>query len=559
MKKVLTEKNITDIQPLDGFTQIESVIFAENNFLNTQEVYRNFKDLYEKSWLDKFLISEISSIKGAEEFLNFISNNKDKIYCIVGDYDADGLMATTIMKIALDKYGVKECHYIIPDRLNDGYGIKIKHIDKALTLNADIIITVDNGITANDVVDYAKEKGLSVLITDHHIPTKDNLPKADLLINPHLSDEVFEPICGAMVALKLAIKLLNINIKENLYILKDCAVFAAVATISDVMPLINENRQLVKYVLDNVNYYKNKNIWSGRMLKFLSGFGASRRLLNDPDLLITEDTFAFYIGPTINASGRVNGETENIIKAIVDSANYGNFISGFKEINRERQEKTREIFKEHLPNNDPIGFIEIDADKYEYPIGGLTGLVANRIADKDQKPAFIGTEKDGKISFSCRSVPGYSLYEGLGRFFKKYPDTTVEGGGHDGAIGIRTSNQEEVQLLKEHFSEDFMKYAQLIQENVYRFEPQYLDQIFDAHYCLAPFGKGFTKLKFVYTGTVKNYISETKELFIDDMTFKTFISDPKLLKIGQTVRVIFTTMTESNLFNLFKIEEIEVI
>jgi len=559
MKKILNEKVLSNCPLIEGFNQIESVIFTENNILTSQDVFTNFQDLYKKSWLDKFLITELSSITGADQFLELIKQYKNKRFCIVGDYDADGLMATTIMKIALDRYGVKECQYIIPNRLTDGYGIKQRHIDQAIQIGSEVIITVDNGITANNVINYAKEKGLIVLVTDHHIPTKDNLPKADLLINPHLTNEIFEPICGAMIALKLAIKLLNPQIKEDLYILKDCAVFAAVATISDVMPLINENRLLVKYVLDNINYYKNKNIWSGRMLKFLSGFGVNRNLMSNEDLLITEDTFAFYVGPTINASGRVNGETENIIKAIIESVNYGKFISGFKELNKERQEKTKEIFKENISNNDTIGFLVINPDKYDYPIGGLIGLVASRIADKDQKPAFIGTEKDGKISFSCRSVPGYSLYDGLNRFLEKYPNTTVEGGGHDGAIGMRTSSEKEIQLLKEHFSEDFLQYASPIEENIYQFESKYLQDIFDAHYGLAPFGKNFNKLKFIYRGKVKNYIIETKELFIDNMVFKTFIPDYNLPKIGEMVKVIFTAMTETITFNYFKIEEIEVI
>ena len=143
------------------------------------------------------------------------------------DYDADGIMATTIMKIALDGFGVKGIKIIIPDRLNDGYGIKVKHVDKAIELGSEVIITVDNGITAVDVVEYAKSKGLSVIVTDHHIPDKANLPKADLLINPHLTDEKFEHICGAMVALKLSLSILDVKDKTYEYLLKDAALFAA--------------------------------------------------------------------------------------------------------------------------------------------------------------------------------------------------------------------------------------------------------------------------------------------------------------------------------------------
>jgi len=557
MKKYIAKK-LTDYEPIDGFTRVESVIFQENGFKTATDVYNNFPDLYTKSWLTKFLSSELSTVGGSSDFRDFVKTNKDKNYCIIGDYDADGIMATTIMKIALDGFGVKKCDFIIPDRLNDGYGIKQKHVDRALEMKAQVIVTVDNGITANEAIDYAKSKGLSVLITDHHIPDKENIPVADVVINPHLTKEKFEHICGAMVALKIALTLLDIKDKNNEYILKDAALFAAVATISDVMPLIDENRSLVKYVLDNVNYYKNKNIWAGRTLKFLTGFGVGRNIITDQNAFVTEDTFGFYIGPTINASGRVNGETEGIISDIIAAGEYGRYIDGYREINRERQQKTREIFKEHVPNpSESVGFMVIDPDKYAYPIGGLIGLVANKIADQEGKPAFVGTEKDGKISFSCRSVPGYSLYEGLNRFFEKHPGTTVEGGGHDGAIGIRTSDQNEIQLLKEHFNQDFEENAKDLEVTVFQYDPEFETEIFDAHYGLVPYGQGFRKLVFQYTGKVTNYIPETKEFFIDRAKFKTYIFEEDLPPVGSRVKVTFTAMTESDVSNTYKIEELE--
>jgi single-stranded-DNA-specific exonuclease len=559
MKKYI-EKKISDYPLIQGFSQIESIILSENGFKDYKQIQDNFPDLFKKSWLIKFISFELSTVGRSKEFAKFISENKNKKYCIIGDYDADGIMATTIMKLALDTYGVKECNYIIPDRLNDGYGIKQKHVDRAIEMGTEVIVTVDNGVTAKEVVDYAKSKGLSVLITDHHIPDKNNLPNADLIVNPHLTEEKFEPICGAMVAFKLANELLDIkNNKEHEYILKDCSLFAAVATISDVMPMIGENRELVKYVLDNVNYHKDRNIWAGRTLKFLSGFGVAKYLMKDPETSITEDTFGFYIGPTINASGRVNGETESIIKSIIEAGEYGKFIEGYRDINFERQTKTREIFKEHVASPDPIGFLVIDHTKYSYPIGGLIGLVANRIADKEQKPAFVGTEKDGKLSFSCRSIPGYSLYEGLQRYFEKNKVTTVEGGGHDGAIGIRLSNREEIPVLKEHFENDFKLNSKIVEENVFTYEDKYSQEIFDAHYALAPFGQGFNKIEFNYKGTVTGYSTETKELFVDDKSFKTYIFADDLPKAGQKVSIIFTPQTDSNVYNSFKIEDIEII
>lgn len=554
------KKEISGYPIIEGYSVIESAIFQENGYDNEIAIFNDFQDLYKKSWLTKFLQSEVTPVGREEEFVNYVSNNKDKHYCIIGDYDADGVMATTVMKIVLDHYGVKECDYIIPDRLTDGYGIKKQHVDRAVRMGADVVITVDNGISANDVIDYAKEQGLFVIVTDHHIPDMNNLPNADILIDPHVTKDSMENICGAFVALKLGSALLDSKKKEDEYVLKDAALFAAVATVSDVMPLINENRLLVKYVLDNVNYYKNRRLWAGRTLKFLSGFGVGKWLMDDENAYITEDTFGYYVGPTINASGRVNGQTESIIDDILSSSEYGNFINGYRTINRERQEKTRDIFKEHVPGPENIGFMVIDSEKYDYPIGGLIGLVANRISDKEQKPAFVGTAVDDELSFSCRSVPGYSLYDGLNRYISSNPNTTVRGGGHDGAIGIRIGNPEtELDLLREHFEKDYAENSHDVAENVFIYDPNYREDIFASHYNLAPFGKTFEKLKFSYSGKVTGYKEEIKTLYIDNRPYKTFIYSTELPSEGTMVDIIFTAMTDSAISDNFKIEEIEIV
>jgi single-stranded-DNA-specific exonuclease len=555
MKKYI-EKKLEDNSIIQGFSLAESVLFSENNITDINDIYKNFPDLRSKSWLMKF-VQEMGKLGGTEKFVSFIETYKKSHFCVIGDYDADGIMATTNMKLALDTFGVAKCDYIIPDRLNDGYGIKEKHVDKAIELGAQIIITVDNGISANSAIEYAKSKGLMVVVTDHHIPDQSNLPNADIIINPHLTrdTEVQEDICGAFVAFKLGVALLNLANKDHEYIIKDMALFAAVATISDVMPLVSENRLLVKYVLDNVNFVKDKNLWAGRTLKFISGFSNSY-LIKDQDINITEDTIGFYIGPTINASGRVNGETESIVADIIDSVNYGKFINGYREINIERRKKTQEIFKEHVHSDDPIGFMIIDHEKYDYPIGGLIGLVANRIADQEGKPALVGTEKEGKMSFSCRSVSGYSLYEALGRFQEKYPNSSVEGGGHDGAIGLRTSNKEELQLLKEHFSQDYLLNRKDTEEVLYAYNPEHAEDIFESHRKLSPFGKTFKRLRFVYEGNITHKDPKGYLLQVDDVMFKIYSKSHFDLELDTKVRVIFTVSLDSKAYNDFKIEEL---
>jgi single-stranded-DNA-specific exonuclease len=555
MKKYI-HKRLEDNNLIQGFTLAESTLLNENSITDLIDIQKNFPDLRTKSWLTKF-IQEMGKLGGTEQFVSFVEAHKNKHFCIIGDYDADGIMATTNMKLTLDTFGVSKCDYIIPDRLNDGYGVKEKHIDRAIEMGAEVIVTVDNGITANSAVDYAKSKGLLVIITDHHLPDVNNLPNADVIINPHLTreTEVQEDICGAFVAFKLGCSLLNLANKDHEYVLKDMALFAAVATISDVMPLLSENRLLVKYVLDNVNFVKEKNLWAGRTLKFVSGF-SNVYLIKDQDKNITEDTIGFYIGPTINASGRVNGETEQIVSDIIDSVNYSKFINGYREINQERRKKTQEIFKEHIHSDDSVGFLIIEPDKYDYPIGGLIGLVANRIADQEGKPALVGTEKDGKISFSCRSVEGYSLYDALNRFHEKHPGTSVQGGGHDGAIGLRTDSEEEIKLLKEHFNQDYIENKKDTEEVLYIYDPMHVADIFEAHRKFAPFGKGFRKIKFIHEGKLTTIDTQGYLIQVDDIVFKIYSKSHTDMVIGTDVRVIFTVSLDSKSYDDFKIEEL---
>jgi len=557
MKKYL-EKRISDSISFTGYSPVESALLDFNGITDLNEIQSKFPDLFKRSWLNKFIEGELTSIQGAKDFANFISNNKHLSYVIVGDYDADGIMATTIMKLALQTFGVSNVSHIIPNRLEDGYGIRIKQIDYAINLGGDVIITVDNGITANEAIDYAKQNDIRVIVTDHHLPNMENLPNADLIINPQLSNEIQKEICGAFVAFKLALTLLDLKNKDHEYAIRDMALFAAVATIADVMPMVGENRQLVRYVLDTVNFIKEKNFWAGRTLKFLSGFGG-HYLLKNEELIITEETLGFYISPAINATGRIQGDVNHVVDDIINSVEYGAFINGYKEINNERKTKTAELFKTYQKDDEPIGFVVLDKDNYDYSVEGLVGLVANRISSNEQKPAFVGIEKNGKLSFSSRSVPGYSVYDGLQRFFQKYPKTTVEGGGHSGAIGFRMTDYDEVELLKEHFTGDYKEYGTDVEEVVFYYESDIVSEIFEAHKKFAPFGEKFSKLSFIIEGKITN-VDKTQYLIeIDGVVMKSFNKAHMSRSIGEKVRVVFSPSLDNKFYDDFKVEELVVL
>jgi single-stranded-DNA-specific exonuclease len=554
-------KKLSEYENIGFLGKVHSALFAENGFTTMKEISQNFPDFRsKKNWLSKFLTQDLTSITGQQEFRNFVEGNKDKHFCIIGDYDADGIMATTIMKLTFDKLGI-QCSYLIPDRLNDGYAIKDQHVTQAIELGAQVIVTVDNGITQPEVIDYAKSKGISVILTDHHLPDPNGaLPKADILVNPHVYNDPFKFICGSFVALKLVLPFFDIvNSKTDDYLLRELALFAAVATITDVMPLVQENRLLVKYVLDSINFVRDKNMWTGRTMKFLNGF-ADGSMLKDMDRILTEDTFGYYIGPTLNASGRVNGETSQIVTDIVKSADYSTFINGYYAINKERQYKTKKLLEEYSKEEFPIIFTVLDASKFDFPVQGLIGLVASRVSDEEQKPAFIGVQKeDGTISFSCRSNPGYSLHDAFNRMVDS-GQFNISGGGHDGAMGIHLNDPSQLWELKEAFIQDYSSNAQEVEEIIFEMETDFsFQEIFDAHKELAPFGNSFRSLKFCLEGEVETFIEDTRELIIDGYNFKTFIPKINIPESGQRVRITFKPGIDNKNIYYFKIDELEIL
>ena len=560
MKNYITKK-LSEYENIGFLGKVHSALFAENGFKTMKDIAQNFPDFRsKKNWLSKFLTQDLTPITGQKEFKDYVESNKDKHFCIIGDYDADGIMATTIMKLTFDKLGIK-CSYLIPDRLNDGYAIKNQHVDQAIELGAQIIITVDNGITEPEVVDYAKSKGISVILTDHHLPDPNNpLPNADILVNPHVHNDPFKFICGSFVALKLVLPFFDVtNSKSDDYLLRELALFAAVATITDVMPLVQENRLLVKYVLDSINFVRDKNMWTGRTMKFLNGF-ADGSMLKDMDRILTEDTFGYYVGPTLNASGRVSGETAQIVTDIVKSSEYSTFINGYYAVNKERQYKTKKLLEEYSKEELPIIFVILDASKFEFPVQGLIGLVASKVSDEEQKPAFIGVLKeDGTVSFSCRSNPGYSLHDAFNRILAT-GSFNIGGGGHDGAMGIHLYDPSQFEALKQAFIDDYNANAQEIEEIVFQMETDFSFQdIFDAHKELAPFGNSFRSLKFVFEGEVETFIEETRELIIDGYNFKTFISKANLPQDGQRVKIVFKPGIDNKKIYYFKIDELEIL
>ena len=214
---------------------------------------------------------------------------------IIGDYDVDGVMSTYILYQALKKCGA-DVDYEIPDRMKDGYGINIKIVEAAVRDGIDTILTCDNGIAAREQVRFAKDKGMTVLITDHHdIPIGEELPPADTIVNPKQENcgYPFKGICGAVVAYKLVEALYESFGFEKQKVTEDFLEFAAIATVCDVMDLVDENRVIVKYGIEKLKRTKNIGLQALTQVNQLEPANLSAYHLG------------FVIGPCINASGRL--------------------------------------------------------------------------------------------------------------------------------------------------------------------------------------------------------------------------------------------------------------
>lgn len=353
---------------------------------------------------------------------------KSKIL-VIGDYDADGVCATAILVKTLRTLGA-EVFYKIPHRIEDGYGMNEKMVDLASDDGISCIITCDNGISAFAAAKRAKEKGIKLVITDHHnVPFEDSkegkmeiIPEADAVINPKQSEcpYPFKDICGAVVALRFCEKLfakfgIKPDEKSELYD------YAAIATITDVMPLIGENRMLVKNRLNKISRSESLGL---RTLcdKRLPG----KEVLSGFDI-------GFVVGPCINATGRVS-TADKAVELLLseDISEASNLADEMTNLNQERKEMTKKGADEAL------GMLnKMDEDKvlviYMPSLHeSIAGLVAGRVREHTGKPTLVVTNAAEGAKASGRSIEGYSMIDEI----TKCRDLLTKFGGHPMAAGL---------------------------------------------------------------------------------------------------------------------------
>ncbi|NLC96451.1 MAG: hypothetical protein GX675_02645 [Erysipelotrichaceae bacterium] len=421
-------------------------------------------DLHLSFCNDKCVIDAVDRISQAKA-------NKEKIF-IAGDYDADGICATTIIKDSLDKYGV-ESGYYIPNRFTEGYGLNSERVNQAYQKGYSLIITVDNGVKANDAINKAKSLGMDVIVSDHH-QIEENV-NADILVHPDYMDDRFEGLCGAGVALQISRKLIG---NDEFH-----TTLACIATIGDMMSLFKENRTIVKHGLKILNTHK---------------YTIFDVLIDSNNKVITSSDIAFKLVPKLNAMGRLQelGNPNDIIRYYFLSNDIKEKIimkDNIININKQRQYLSKKMYEKAITLMENEPFIIIESEDFHE---GIVGLVAGKLSNTFNKPTIVFNNNNGILKGSGRSIKGFDLYGFLSEGFNEL----INFGGHSQAVGLSLDYNDYLKfknkVLKKYKDisvKDIKDIAYLISEN-----SLFIDDVLELDY-LEPYGQGLKMPEFAIT------------------------------------------------------------
>lgn len=401
---------------------------------------------------------------------------------LYGDYDVDGTCATALLWWVFKKLKAR-VRYHVPDR-QQGYGLSREGIDAAKAAGSQLILTMDQGISAHEEIDYAKSLGIDVVVTDHHLPPK-TLPAAAAIVHPKLGKGYPNPhLCGSAVAFQFGIALLrsseNSALRESADGYRDnCIDLAAIATLADVVPLQGENRALVALGLEQMAKTRHPGV---RAMLEIGGWSGPK---------VEVDDVSFKVAPMMNAAGRLAGPEATFETLLTRSpARARELAQELHGLNLERRRLTEELMDEAQAQaasfrNLPIGVLDLDRDEV-----GIVGLVAGRLKEAYWKPFVVLARKGPEWVGSCRSVEGFDIKAAL----DEVAETLERHGGHAQAAGLTVldTNLEAfrerlVEAVRESLDPDVLVPRLAIEEVL---DPKALtwDLVEDVEQ-LAPFGK----------------------------------------------------------------------
>lgn len=407
-------------------------ILVNRNIVEEKEI-TTFLEPTRNDFYNPFLMPDME--KAVNRILQAIQK-KEKIM-IYGDYDVDGITSITVLKKFMQERGALVADYI-PNRLEEGYGLNKPAIQSIVEQGYSLMVTVDCGISAIEEVAYGNALGLETIVTDHHEPGE-NLPDALAVVDAKRKDSIypFNQLAGVGVVFKVIQAIsqkLQLPEKEYLKYLD----IVCVGTISDIVPLVNENRVIAKLGLKLVEVTKNVGL---RTLLELSGYKQ-----------VDSNTISFGIAPRINACGRMGKEREALnLFLTTDPIEARNIANRLNAYNKERQDTEKEIFKQAVEQIEQASkeseVIVLGDSRWHH---GVIGIVSSKITEKYFKPSVLICFEENEGKGSGRSIPGFDLFEALSHC-QTYLDKF---GGHSMAVGVSVKKEN-----FEKFKKEFEEYA----------------------------------------------------------------------------------------------------
>ena len=533
LKQKCFDNSITKVKDISIYTATLRIL--QNRNIKSYDEINNFMFPSLNNLYNPFFLADMDI---AVERIIAAIKRKERIF-IVGDYDTDGVTATSLMLKFFKEIGVGADFYI-PKR-EDGYGLSLEAIKRALELNAGLIITVDNGITSLDEVEFARVAGVDIIITDHHEP-QEELPAAYAVINPKRkgSNFPFRELSGAGVAFNLLMALRNKLRSTDFFNnvsqpnLKKYLDLVALGTLADIVPLIDENRICVKYGL-SIDEYSCAGIES---LKKVSGINGN---LNSRNI-------SFSIAPRINAAGRLYDASIVVDMLMKENEFEAEEIANrLNDINNERRKLQTQIVADIERSIGYTGDAVIVASGRGWH-RGVIGIAANAVSYKHSKPAIIISEMDTTSVGSGRSIGDIDLFSAI----KETSGMLERFGGHRMAVGITIKNSL-IDSFKEKINEIVeKKYGTISLVENYDIDCEVSLDIFSREflnelYRLEPFGQSNSEPLFM----VKHSLIKDKKMVLnkypkflisdntDDIWMISFDKDMDL-KIGYMYDIIFT-------------------
>ncbi|HHF3476544.1 TPA: single-stranded-DNA-specific exonuclease RecJ [Haemophilus influenzae] len=429
MKKLIKRREIPIGNSVSNHPLLDR-LYRARHIQNTKELDRTLKSMLNPN--------QLYGIEQAVNLLVEAYQQQQKIV-IVGDFDADGATSTALSVLALRQLGFSDVDYLVPNRFEQGYGLSIPVAEMAIEKGVQLLMTVDNGVSSFDGVAFLKEKGIRVLVTDHHLPPE-TLPPADAIVNPNLSQCHFpsKSLAGVgvafylMLAVRAKFRELGIFTAETQPNFTDLLDLVALGTIADVVPLDQNNRILAYQGLMRI-----------RARRCRPGIIALAEVANRNVEQFTSSDLGFCIGPRLNAAGRLDNMSIGVELLLANEMSKARELAlDLDQLNQTRKEieagmkleaikicqNLTALFKEL-----PYGITLYQPDWHQ----GVLGIVSSRVKDQYHRPVIAFTQDgEGILKGSARSIEGLHMRDVLERIHSQHPNIILKFGGHAMAAGL---------------------------------------------------------------------------------------------------------------------------